>query len=149
MPDPIDSPESHGIVASGTYQTGAYPRMLTEQYGSGLSASVAGSATNPGAGANVVATATLPPGVYEVRLRIVLAGTLAAADRNNLKLIHGSTLVTNLINTPVADAIQDYFLPRVTVGSGGVGEVLAVAAIGAASGASAVYHAQIIATLVA
>lgn len=122
---------------------------LVSAQGAGVTG--AGTATNPGAGGTIAtisaaALTALSPGggLYQIQWLASLQGTVAAGDANNMRLTSpAGTGVENGIFPGVAGSYPQepvtLFVPA--------GQSINVQAIGAASGASAVYGAQISATL--
>lgn len=116
-----------------------------EGYLGGDSASVQASVTSPGAAAVIasVPSAKLGAGTYEILVRANLSGTApAAADRDNLAVYHGPTLITNVLLAPAANVPTMMRLPCVTILAG---EVINVVTIGAGT-AGTVYSAEVVAT---
>ena len=104
------------------------------------------TATNPAGGGQVVATATLNgPAKYTVTVTTNPTGTIAAGDLNNVQLQVGATVIGRLLMA--ATAGSTWTNPPVVVDVPGAGAAISVNATGAASGASAVYGAQIVATV--
>lgn len=108
-----------------------------------------GTAAAPGAGGVVVTVAAPPTGYYRVEVWTGLAGTLAAADLTNMELRAGATVISRLANTAALNttnanpALGPYTFYRNLNGA----TALTVNAT-AASTASSVYSAQIVATKV-
>lgn len=102
-----------------------------------------GTATNPSAGGSVAATGTLPSGRYIVTVTTRPSGTIAAGDLDNVQLQSGATVIGTLLQTATAGVavtsapITVEFTTAATI---------SVTAVGNASGSSAVYGAQIVAT---
>lgn len=101
-----------------------------------------GSVTNPGALATIATTGVLPAGTYSVTATGFLSGTVTGADQANMRVSPGNfTLpVPGVINVPG---------PVTAVITLASAQAITVQSIGAASGASAVYNATIVATPVA
>ncbi len=103
-----------------------------------------GSVTNPGAG-GTIASLTLPAGTWDLQVDAGFQGTLTAADTDNMQLTVPSggpfTLFANSTTQGSAQNPATQF--RVVIPTGG--GTVAVKAIAAASGASAVYRAAIFA----
>lgn len=115
------------------------------------SASAMGTATNPGAGATIVSlggaalTAIAPNGgTFNVSWAASLQGTIAAGDANNMRLTSPLGVTQELGLFPGVAGNYPQVPDQVTVAAG---SGINVQAIAAASGASAVYGAQIVATL--
>jgi hypothetical protein len=104
---------------------------------------VQGQATDPGAGGTIVSTSALTAGTtYTVAWSVTLEGTVTTADANNMQII-----ALNLNAAPDAfypGAVGTY--PQTTVTATPTGNTATVKAIAAASGASAIYAAQVIFT---
>lgn len=105
-------------------------------------------ATNPSAGGSVAATGNLSDlGLTSNRWRVVvttnLTGTIAAGDLNNMQLQVGATVIGPLAVNPTANTYTQNPPIEVDVPDQ---TAVSVTAIGNASGASAVYGAQIVAT---
>jgi hypothetical protein len=102
-----------------------------------------GTATNPSAGGSVAATGTLPSGRYTVVVTTRPTGTLTSGDLDNVQLQSGSTVIGTLLQSSTAGSattsapIDVEFLTAAAI---------SVTAVANASGASAVYGAQIVAT---
>lgn len=62
-------------------------------------ATVGGGVAAPGGSVNLCTTPTLPAGIYAIRAQLLVAGTPAAADVNNFRLVKstGGTLISGLI----------------------------------------------------
>jgi hypothetical protein len=104
-----------------------------------------GTATNPSGGAAIATSGSLSAGKYVVTASTQLTGTVAAGDLNNMQLQVGATVVGKLLTViPVATGNQ--VNPPVTVDVP-ASTAVTVNAVGAASGVSAVYAAQIVATI--
>jgi len=102
----------------------------------------AASVTTPGAGATLATLGVILPGVYSIAIDLVLTGTIAAAERNNVRLVfnasnYGPLLLPDVINLP-----QNVIIDRLMFD--GVNPVLLQAIALATTGA--IYHAQITAT---
>ena len=104
-----------------------------------------GSATNPAGGGQVATTGTVGGGKYTVTVVTNPTGTIAAGDLNNMQLQVGATVIGKLL--VVATAGSTTASPPVVVDVPQAGAAITVNAVGAASGASAVYNAQIVATV--
>jgi|SRR5579871_48457 len=65
----------------------------------------AGSQTSPAAG-TTIATVTVPAGNWQISWTVSVAGTVAAADRNNFSLVQGATTILTSENGIVVD--QEY-----------------------------------------
>src|SRR5689334_13025558 len=114
--------------------------QTTQFRDSNVSLNGGGSVTNPGAGATIASVTIATGGVYEVTITFFLSGTIAAGDANNLKLQQNAVNVLTPI--PVPAVANSYPHPVTVVVSAVATDVLKVVAIGAASGASAVYNAS-------
>jgi hypothetical protein len=113
-------------------------RLLgVEQGGLADTLIAAGSATNPGAGAGIVAIAGVPAGVYSAVCVTFETGT-ADGSASNMRLQHGAgpTVVGSLSSTALA--VQQ-IIERVTIAAG---ETVAIAAA-AAGGVAATYNASL------
>jgi hypothetical protein len=104
-----------------------------------------GSVANPQASA-VIASIALTPGTWDLELILELGGTLTVADEDNMQLVQGTVVLGQMtLNIETASSAPNpprrY---RVSIPNGGA--AVAIQAIGNASGASAVYRAQITAT---
>lgn len=103
-----------------------------------------GSQTNPTAN-TAVASVTIPSaGNWEVTAYAFFSGTIAAGDLNNMGIFQGSTNRMTLPLPAVAQTAQPV-LPIPVVITCNVGDVIAIKAVGNASGASAVYNAAVVA----
>jgi hypothetical protein len=116
------------------------------------SANTTQNATNPGAGAVIasisgaVLTALAPNGgLWQIAWTPALQGTVAAADANNMRLTSplSTTLEVGEFPPVVGNYPQEPIQVLIPAGQG-----LNVQAIGAASGAAAIYAAQVVATLI-
>lgn len=103
------------------------------------------TATNPGAGAAVVTTGSVGGGKYTVVVTTNPTGTIAAGDLNNVQLQVGATVIGRLLMPATAGTVTAS--PPIVVDVPQAGAAISVNAVGAASGASAVYGAQIVATV--
>jgi hypothetical protein len=101
-----------------------------------------GTQTSAAAG-TVITSAAAPAGTYTVSWSVVLTGTLAANDEQNMGLYVGGTLVATAINGINAGTIEAQ--PPVTVVVPAGGAIIAVKAINLATVAS-VYQASFAAT---
>lgn len=109
--------------------------------GAGTSVLVDGvTSTGPASGTPIATTATLPGGMYEVTVTIMLSGTVTFADANNTQLKVGSTVVGPLDNQGSAefDNVNEPTLVEVPP----AGAAISVTTVGAGSGTAA-YYAQI------
>jgi len=109
---------------------------------SGTSVEAEGSVTDPGAFGGIAFTSSLPAGQYLVTGEVYLSGTVTAADGNNMEIAYGGASAILLAypgvaNSPVQFSEQIALPAAHTIG---------IQTIAAASGASAVYNAQIQAT---
>lgn len=106
------------------------------------SASGEGSVTDPGAAAVIASAGILQAGIWDIQGQVYLSGTVTAADGNNMAVAIAGTNTIDLaypgvanVPTPVTGQIELLAAHTVTIN-----------AIGAASGASAVYNASFTAT---
>jgi hypothetical protein len=106
-----------------------------------------GQATDPGAGAVI----THIPGAsfavnttYIVTGSVYLDGTVTTADDDNMKLVFDGATVA-VLNVPAVAGVVVPFGPF-TLPSGAGPSNMSIEAVAAASGAAAVYHAQLTAT---
>lgn len=100
-----------------------------------------GSVTSPALD-TTLATVTLPSGGWTLQWQVQLAGTLAAADRNNIGLYQADALLLAAINGIVVDQIYPQEPVQVQVPVGGATfniETIAVGTVGS------VYSAQLLA----
>lgn len=100
------------------------------------------SVPNPGAFATIATTNSLPAGTYSVTATVYLSGTVTSADANNMELFGTGIATTKIAYPGVANTPVTLTAIVTTTGAGAIG----VQSIGAASGASAVYNASIVAT---
>lgn len=152
----ISNPDSRSTAAGEAAPQDGYVWFITRLVVAGLtsaqgqSATAAGTATNPGAAGVITsisgaALQAIAPrgGLFAVSWLASLQGTIAAGDANNMQL-----------TSPLGTAIQPGIFPGVAgnytqAGRDFVvpaGQGINIQAIGAASGASAVYGGQITAT---
>lgn len=109
-----------------------------------MSSTVAyGTATNPQLGDSVAATGTLPSGRYTVTVTTRPSGTIAAGDLDNVQLQAGATVIGTLLQASTADVGTTSAPIDVEFTTAGT---ISVTAVANASGSSAVYGAQIVAT---
>jgi len=101
--------------------------------------------TSPGAVATIaqIPSASLPAGLYEIRVTTTVGGTVAASDQMNLTLTAGST-TTRLANG-TGTGSSNFGPYQIQLG----GSVAIVIATVAAGTAGSIYGASIIATQVA
>jgi len=106
------------------------------------SLSVYNTVTDPGAFATVASLASVPAGTYTITVLPSLAGTLTAADQNNMRLSIAGVLNQVLIVNPVAgpSPAQTFTVTLAATTS------INVQSVAAASGAAAVYQALVTAT---
>lgn len=109
------------------------------------SATGEGAVTNPGAGAAIASTPVVQPGTYTVTGTVYVSGTVTGADGNNMKVSGTGSQVEILAYPGVANAPVPFSVVITTTAAGAI----TVAAVGAASGAAAVYDAVLVATPVA
>ena len=105
--------------------------------------SATGSATAPGAGAAIATISAPPPGVYKVRLTVVLTGTAETALRNLRLRENGATVADTLPSLSASAGPVCLEFDRVEVNEGGGN--LDVIAIAAAAGGS-IYNVALQAT---
>jgi len=104
-----------------------------------LAADVSGSVTSPAALATIATTASLPPGTYTIAWTVGLAGTLAAADANNMRLVDSAGNVLTAIMPAVAGTYPQANAQVTTTVAGAVlVQAIALATVGA------VYSADIV-----
>ena len=111
------------------------------------SVSAYGTAAAPSAGGAVatLSSASLPMGFYEIVVDVRLDGTMGTAERDNFEVRRGSTAISRVLVSDVADATPGSV--RLYLNLTGSQNV-SVNATGAAT-ASSVYAANIVATRLA
>lgn len=108
--------------------------------GGGQPAANGGSATNPGAGGTVATVTPAVAGVYLINWTVGLEGTVTAADANNMELTVGASIIQVAEFPGVVGEYTQTQLGPITVPAG---SAVKVKAVGAASGVSAIYTADI------
>lgn len=135
------TPASVIVPASGVV-TGFLSNRSPTAVPSLASLQAEGSVTNPGALATIATIAAVPAGAWQVAVTVFLSGTVTVVDQNNMQLNFGGAAnpviaYPGVVNSPVTftDVIELPAAHAVTVQS-----------IGAASGVSAVYNAELVLT---
>lgn len=113
-----------------------------------VTAQAGGSATNPTANA-VIATVAIPSaGLWEITVYAFLSGTIAAGDLSNMQVRQNATVRFNALPLPAVAATTSSVPPFTMVVKCSVNDTVSVNAVGAASGAAAVYNAGLVARLI-
>lgn len=118
---------------------------VTRGYATTDTASVHGTATAPAAAAVFASLTGLAAGVYEVTVYARYSGTPGAADVDNIAIYNGPTQVAVIPIDGAVGGPGPFVLPRLTLAAS---TAFNAVAIGAGT-AGAVYHATIVATLLA
>lgn len=132
------TPINAGQPPGQTVQIYADLQSVTQTQPQGGSANE-GSVTNPGALATIVSV-PIAGGANLVKWTVQLSGTIAAADANNMQLPAGTN---NTLTAMTLGAAGIYPQPDMSIFVQAAGSTLIVRSIGAASGAAAVYSAQV------
>lgn len=112
----------------------------------GTTLAASGTVTDPGAAATIanIALGSLSPGDWLIQVTVGLEGTVTAADANNMRL---RVNAVNLETYEYPGVVGLYPMPAQTVQiPAGFTSGITVQTVGAASGAAAIYTAQITAT---
>lgn len=106
----------------------------------GASVQASGTVTSPGAAATIANIASLPAGTWVLNWNVGLAGTLAAIDGDNFKLIVAGSSVENPSNNPPAAGLYPQEPVQIVVPAGGA--AVSVRTVAAGTVAS-VYSAEL------
>lgn len=109
----------------------------------GASVQASGTVTSPGAAATIANIASLPAGTWVLNWNVGLAGTLAAADGDNFKLIVAGSSAENPSNNPPAAGLYPQEPVQIVVPAGGAAVSIRTVAAGTVG---AVYSAELNAT---
>jgi hypothetical protein len=107
---------------------------------------VGGKTAAPGLGASLATLTTPPAGYYRIECWFGLSGTLAAVDASNAELRAGTTVLASLANSGAVSASGNAVAGPFTVFRQLDGSTTLTINATAASTASSVYHATLIAT---
>jgi hypothetical protein len=99
--------------------------------------------TNPGANVNIASLGILPKGEYTANVTLELQGTVTAADGNNMKFVSQGATVIPVFQYPGIAGV--YPQPAFNFAADGT-SICVVKSIAAASGAAAIYAAEVTAT---
>jgi hypothetical protein len=134
-------PLIRGVPGSATV-SGQASKELAPAGVPGASVAANGSVTDPAAFASICQITGLAAGIYQVTATVYLSGTVTSADANNMS-IGGAGFGALVIVYPGAANIPVTYTAQIDVGAGAT---VGLQTLAAASGAAAVYNADMVIT---